>query len=392
MNIHQGRTEIDGLRIAVVHEWVATRAGSEQVFEQLARAFPKADLYCLTFQPGVRFEDPSAREITTSPLDHPWLRDRRSLTLPLMPAAWRAIRRPDYDLVVSSSHAFGRFFAKPTDGAHLSYVHAPMRYAWDPEIDPRLSSLHRASAPARAVLRAVDRTSLRWTKAIATNSREVARRIERYYRRSATVIHPPVELDRFDPTMDRSGRLVALSRFVGYKRLDLAIEVAERVGLPLDILGSGPGESAIRQRAGAATVPVKVLTRPSDAQVAEYLGTAAALIFPAREDFGIVPVEAQASGTPVLGLRGTGLDDSVVDRQTGVLVDGQGVDALTEGLKILLDLDIKPEACSENARRFSVDAFRSNVRRWTERTLQSGRPDLWPQAGPMQNHRRLPGM
>ncbi|WP_345711320.1 glycosyltransferase, partial [Kineococcus glutinatus] len=314
-----------GPRVAVVHEWIAARAGAEQVFAALAGAWPGADLYALSAVPGVDLDLQGRRPRTTF-LDHPALRDRRGLTLPLMPLAWRALGTPGYDLVVTSHHAFAAANRLTRDGAHLAYVHSPARYVWNPELDGRGSS--PALAPARRLLGAVDRRAAARLTAVAANSAEVARRVERCWGRPATVVHPPVDVEFFgardpgdrEPLDLPDGYLLALGRWVPYKEHALVIEVAELLRRPAVIAGSGPLAAALRARAASASVPVTVVEAPDRERVRELHRRAGALVFPAHEDFGIVPVEAMAAGTPVVALGRGGAAETVVDGRTGALV------------------------------------------------------------------------
>ncbi|MEM7340882.1 MAG: glycosyltransferase [Actinomycetota bacterium] len=379
MTDHGGAAErapLDELRVAIVHEWVSSRAGAEQVFEGLADAFPSADLYCLSLDPDARFMPDDVRPITRTMLDRPWLRDRRALTLPTMPLAWRAVTRPRYDLVVSSSHAFSRWFARPDDGLHLSYVHTPMRYVWTPGIDRRGRALGVASIPARWALRRLDLASRRWTDGWAANSAVVADRIARFYGVAAEVVHPPIDVDRWAPGApddrpERGEHVVALSRFVPYKRLDLAIAAADAAGVPITVLGRGPTEPVLREAAAVARVPVEIIVDPPNHVVRHHLQRARALVFPAQDDFGLVPIEAQAAGTPVLALDRFGASESVIDGETGVLVADQSVSALAAGLRRLLDADFDADACIASARRFDRSGFTARVRAWASGQIVS---------------------
>ncbi|WP_432503933.1 glycosyltransferase [Kineococcus arenarius] len=356
-----------GVRTAVVHEWVGARAGAEQVFEALAGTWPDADLYALSSAPGVHL-DLGGRPLRTTALDRSATRERRALTLPLMPLAWRALGRGDYDLVVTSHHAFATAnrLARP-GGTHLAYVHTPARYVWSPELDGRGTS--PLLAPARHLLAGVDRRAAARLSGVAANSAEVARRVERFWGREATVVHPPVDVDRFAPAPgDRDelhlpdGYLLALGRWVPYKNHLLVVDVAERLGRPAVLAGAGPLAAALRERAAGASVPVLVVERPADAQVRELLRRASALVFPTFEDFGIVPVEAMASGTPVVALARGGAAETVVDGVTGALVAEHSPAAYAEALT-------RAEACSAaactlRARDFGPERFREQVRAW----------------------------
>ncbi|WP_170127417.1 glycosyltransferase [Kineococcus rhizosphaerae] len=359
-------TPAAGPRTALVHEWIAARAGAEQVFEVLAGLWPRADLHALTAEPGVRL-DLGGRAVRTTALD-PW-RHHRALTLPLMPAAWAAHARDvqrSYDLVVTSHHAYAtsnRLVAP--GGVHLAYVHTPARYVWNPELDGRGTSA--LLTPARRALAAVDRRAARGVTAFAANSAEVARRVERCWGREAVVVHPPVDVAAFaadgpDTLELPEGFLLALGRFVPYKNHLLAVDVAERLGRPVVVAGRGPLLADLRARAATARVPVVVLDGPSTATVRELLRRADVLLFPTVEDFGIVPVEAMASGTPVVAPARGGSGETVLDGVTGALVEALDVHELAAA--VARAQACRPQDCRRRALAFDVDRFRERVRAW----------------------------
>ena len=360
-------TPVTPPRLALAHEWLVARAGSEKVFEALARLFPDADLFALSDTLGPGF-DSGGRRVATTFIDRvPALRDRRALALPLMPLAWRTVSNARYDLVISSSHACVKGFRPGRDALHLCYCYTPMRYVWDPH-DRRSGLHHLAGLGPRAALRRWDRRSVRWVDGFAAISAAVRDRIERYYGRPSRVIHPPVDTGFYSPGPPASAVpagpfALACSRFVPYKRLDLAILAADVAGVPLVVAGSGPGEAALRALAGGVRVPVTFERRPSDERLRDLFRAASAFVFPALEDFGIVAVEAQACGTPVVALAEGGTADTVVDGVTGVLVDAQEVDAFAKGVERALELDAGA-ACVTNAGRFSVARFEAQVRAW----------------------------
>ncbi len=347
---------------AIVHEWLESKAGSEQTFLQMAEVFPDADLYALTAESGVV---PRVRVVGTTFLQRSaFLRRHRELTLPLMPLAWRMLRARQYDLVITSTHAFARYF-RTADALHLSYVYSPMRYAWTPEIDSR--GARTMYAPARAICRRLDlRTTCRVHR-FAGISTAVVRRINEFYRRDADVIHPPVDVSRFRSASEISrtgGYLLGVSRFVPYKRLDLVIAVGERLQLPVVLAGRGPQRDTLRRAAAAARVPVTIVESPSDGELARLFAECEVLIFPAEEDFGIVPLEAQACGTRVVALAAGGSLDTVRHYETGVLASSQSVDAFERAARDCLALGDRSELCRANADRFSTQAFRIKFSSW----------------------------
>ncbi|HVT66060.1 MAG TPA: glycosyltransferase [Mycobacteriales bacterium] len=358
-------------RIAVVHEWIDARDGSVKTFEQIAGAFPDADLYALTRDPAVDVET-AGRPIRTTWLDRPGVRDRRGVTLPLMPLAWRT-QRPltPYDVVISSHHAFAQTNRLARDGTHLVYVHSPARYVWTPELDGRGSN--PLLSPARLVLRSVDRRSVRHVDGYAANSTAVAERIERFWGRRSTVIAPPVDTTFYGipatraPTRDF---ILGAGRWVPYKNLHLVIAVADRLGLPVKIAGQGPERERLQAAATRARVPVELIENPTDEQLRDLYRNAAALVFPTIEDFGIVPVEAQAAGTPVAAVGIGGARDTIVDGETGTLAPSLDVEDLVVATAATMGLAAEP--CRANAARFTAERFRAQIASWVERATTSG--------------------
>ena len=351
--------------IALVHEWLSSRAGSEKTFEQMAITLPQADLYALSVDSSLAFD--FGRPVVSTILQRSrYLCARRDLALPLMPIAWKALRTMEYKAVVTSSHAFARYF--PAKGAvHLSYVYTPLRYAWMPEVDGRAAS--PVLAPARSVLRSMDRRSTRGVSSFAAISSVVADRIRTFYGRDAEVIYPPVDVAFYGsgPSLERGDFVLGVSRWIPYKRLDLTIAAAEQVGLPVVIAGSGPLETELRERAAAASVPVTIVHQPSDEELRSLYRRAAVVVFPADEDFGIVPVEAQAAGAPVVALRRGGSLDTVLDGKTGVLVDAQDAEVIARGVEQAIGLD--PTLEPSHLDQFSIASFRREFRQWVDRNL-----------------------
>jgi len=358
------------LSLAIAHEWLAVRAGSEKTFEAMARAYPEADLYALTWDREARF-DFGGRDVTTTFLDR-WraVRDHRELSLPLMPLAWRTIDvHGQYETVITSSHAFVRSFPPAREATHFCYCHTPIRYAWVPEIDARAQRRIPGKSAAFAALRAWDRRTARNVDFFAANSTAVRDRIRESYGRDAEVIYPPVDTDFYDlpESVTTRTRALAISRFIPYKRVDLAIEACARAEVPLTVAGRGPQERELRELAARLGADVEFEISPSDERLRDLYRSAVALVFPANEDFGIVPVEAQACGAPVVALDVGGARDTVAQGRTGLRVPSQDPGLFADAVRRIADSPPSPEVCRRHAAGFSVERFVDELRAWVGR-------------------------
>jgi glycosyltransferase involved in cell wall biosynthesis len=351
-----------GRSVALVHEWFSAAGGSENVFRQIGEVVPHAARFVLWKEPEV--SDAGLRE---SWLARTPLRRSKAVALPLMPLAWRTLTRDTFDVVISSSHAFAHTvrLGSPERTRHLSYVHSPARYIWSPAFDGR--GAHPLLAPPRRLLQLTDRYLGRHVHAYAANSHEVSARIRRYWQRDAVVINPPVDVDFFAaaPSPDRQqprDYLLGAGRWISYKNFDLVIAIADAAGMPLVLAGSGPEEARLRRAAAAVRVPVSFEVSPTKERLRQLYWGAKALLFPVHEDFGIIPVEAQACGTPVLGLRRGGLLETVIDGETGFLVDSTDPRDLVEPFRRLDELT--QERIAENAARFAATQFAVRFAAW----------------------------
>lgn len=356
--------------MALVHEWLDAPRGAEKVFLAMCDTFPDADRYALSVSPEFRSAVRPAGgglDVRTTWLDRPGWRDRRGVTLPLMPLAWRSLPRERYDVVLTSHHAFASS-NRLARRRHLVYVHSPARYVWTPELDARGG--HWGLKPVRSVLRAVDRAAAARVTSFAANSREVADRVRRSWGRPAVVIHPPVDTAFYAPSGPAAapardgGYLLFVGRLVPYKRPDFAIELAARMRCRLVVVGDGPLLPRLRQQARRLGAEVDFRTRTADDEVRQLYRDALALVFPAVEDFGIVPVEAQACGTPVVALDRAGAQETVRSGESGVLVED--LDLARFERAVGLARTLSPEACVRNAGRFAPAAFEARLRDWVE--------------------------
>lgn len=361
--------------VAVLHEWVTAHAGSEAVFEELCAIFPTASLFALARKPSVPIET-HGREIVTSRLDRLFWSDRtRPLAVLATPFAARKMIPSDVDAVISSSHALCRS-AVPIGVTHLSYTHSPVRYAWYPEIDGRAAN--GAAAPIRAWMRSRDYEYAANVTAFAANSSEVSQRILDCYGRDSVVIHPPCDVDYFTPPETSEANkmddpfILSLGRMVPYKRHDLAVEVAISLGMRAVIAGDGPEYERLQSRvAEARPGQIRLVRSPTREQVRDLYRAAAVTLFPPHEDFGIVPVESMACGTPVVALRAGGSLDSVGDSGCGVLCHAPTVEAFVAGTQKLLSAYPSAESCVRRAALFGKQTFRESFTSWTRSELAS---------------------
>jgi glycosyltransferase involved in cell wall biosynthesis len=350
--------------VALVHEWYSAVGGSEEVFRAIMRVVPHAERFVLWKEHDA--EGPSVRE---SWLARTPLRRVKELALPVMPLVWRTLTPERFDVVISSSHAFAHTvkIGHSDETTYLSYVHSPARYIWSPTFDGRGSG--PALALPRRVLQSVDVRLSRHVHSYAANSREVQARIRRYWGRDAVVINPPVNTGYFAaaPAGDRAQQrdyLLGVGRWIRYKNFELIIAIAEAAGLPLVIAGSGPQEVHLRRLADRCSVEVTFDVRPSAERLRRLYWGAKALLFPVHEDFGIVPVEAQACGTPVIGASRGGLLETVVDGETGFLTESADAHGFARLVTRLGDLS--EDRIRANAANFSQQIFAARLSAWLD--------------------------
>ncbi len=358
-------------RVAVVHDWLVTRAGAEQVLEQILLLFPGADVFTLVdlLPPGERAFLHGATVQTSFIQKLPILRQRHRALLPLMPLAIEQFDVSGYDLVISSSHAVAKGVITGPRQLHLCYCHSPIRYAWDLQHEYlREAGLAGASGwPARWLLHRIRMWDARTANGVdrfAANSRFIAQRVRKVYRRNARVVHPPVDIAAFTPGARREDFYLAASRFVPYKRMALIVDAFQAMpDRELVVIGDGPEFDRVRRRAAPN---VRMLGwQPSDV-LRDHMRRARAFVFAAEEDFGITPVEAQACGTPVIAYGSGGALDTMRDGVTGVLFGEQSVAAIVAAVERFErdESRYSPIAIRANAERFSVEQFRERFTRF----------------------------
>jgi glycosyltransferase involved in cell wall biosynthesis len=371
-----GPSRLRGKRVAIVHEWLETFAGSESVLEQLLICFPNADVFAV-----VDFMKPEDRRFlqgrtvkTTFIQRLPGARRMFRHYLGLMPLAIEQLDMSGYDLIISSSHAVAKGVVTGPDQVHISYVHSPMRYIWDLQHQYLKQSNLKWGLKALYVrwlfarLRQWDVSSAQHVDHFVANSSYIARRLRKAYGRRAAVIHPPVDVERFSPGAQKDDFFLLAGRLVPYKRADLIVE-SFRLQPERRLVVVGDGPEAARVRAAAQGAPnIEFHGQVPKASLIDLMQRARAAIFAAEEDFGITMVEAQACGTPVIAFGRGGVTDILQtdgpSTPTGILFDRQEVGSVLEALARFDTIrdHMTSEACRANALRFSRSRFRAEIR------------------------------
>lgn len=363
------------MKIAIVHDWLVTYSGAERVLEQMLQAFPEADLYSVCDflpkeeRPMLQGRTPRTTFIQSLPFAQRFYR----AFLPLMPLAIEQLDLSPYDVILSSSHAVAKGVLCGPDQLHVSYVHTPLRYAWDMQHQYlRETGLRRGlkSLFTRWLLhrlRLWDARTANGVDVFVANSRYIARRIVKAYRRDSIVIHPPVDTDFFQFAQDKLDYYLAASRLVPYKRMDLIIEAFTRMPeRRLVVIGNGPERRKLEALAHGRPNITLLGYQPADA-LREKMQHAKAFVFAAEEDFGITPLEAQACGTPVIAYGRGGARETIrplgAPGATGVLFDEQSASCIVQAVDRFerQASEISPQDCRANAMRFTPARFRESL-------------------------------
>lgn len=360
-------------RVALVHYWLVGMRGGERVLETLCEIYPDADVFTLVADPAKLSPTIWRHRITTSFLQKIGGRRHYQKLLPLMPFALESFDLSEYDLVVSSESGPAKGVISRPDSVHVCYCHSPMRYLWDlyPQYRSGAGPIARAAMSLTApLLRAWDVSTAARVDRFVANSAYVARRIEKFYRRTADVIHPPVDADRFSIAASPGDYYLCAGQITPYKRIDLAVDAFTQNGRPLVVIGEG-ATPALRRRAGPN---ITFLGAVDDATMAHHFAHCRALVFPGIEDFGIVPLEVMASGRPVIAFARGGATETVVDGTTGILFDAQTVAALNAAVDEMerrVD-DFSSSSIQMHARGFDRAVFRRKLEAYLARAFHDG--------------------
>lgn len=364
-------TEVNDMRIAIVCDWLVTYAGAERVVEQMLKVFPEADLFAVVdfLAPEQRGFIQNKPVVTTFIQNMPKAKQNYRKYLPLMPIAIEQLDLSRYDLVISSSHCVAKGVLTGPNQIHISYVHSPIRYAWDLQHQYlREAGLTHGlkSKVARAILhymRIWDTRTSNGVDYFIANSHFIEKRIWKCYRRKASVIYPPVDINKFEFCTHKDDYYVTASRMVPYKRMDLIVDAFSQMPTKkLVVIGDGPEFDKIKRK---ATSNIKLTGYLPDGEMKKYMQHARAFVFAAEEDFGITPVEAQACGTPVIAYGKGGSLETILGlgshrEPTGVFFTEQKIDDIKDAVTTFENKqsEIIYENCRKNAERFSVDTFK----------------------------------
>jgi len=354
------------MRVAIVHEWFDTIAGSERCVESFYKLFPQSEIYSLVNYLDKKEKKGFIKEKkfhTTFLQKLPFGKKLFRNLLPLFPLAVEQHDLREYDLILSSSHSVSKGVLRNQNQLHICYCHTPMRYAWDMyhEYTEGLSFFKRVLAKYFLhKIRIWDIATLNRVDYFIANSKFIQQRIKKIYHRDATVIYPPVDVERFELCEEKEEYYVAFSRLVPYKKIDVIVKAFNANGKRLKVLGSGPEIERLR---ALASENIDIMGYREDAEIVKTMQKAKALVFAAVEDFGIVPVEAQACGTPVICLNRGGTAETVVDGVTGIYFNEQSVESINSAVAKFeaLSPGLLPKQIRQNALKFSKQRFEKEI-------------------------------
>ena len=357
------------MKIALVHDYLVQDGGAEKVLEVLQEIWPKAPTFVLFFDPK-KMSQYLGKDIRTSFLQRfPFATKKYQWYITLMPTATEHYDLREFDVVISSTSAFAKGILTRPDAVHICYCHTPTRYLWT-DTQSYIRELHVPNfvkamlPPVLSRLRMWDQQAAQRVDLFIANSNTVAQRIKKYYRRDSEVIYPPVQTTHFHLSPKPKTYFLTGGRLVAYKRFDLVINAFNKTELPLKIFGTGPIERSLRKQ---AKTNIEFLGRVTEKEQRDLYANAKAFIHPQEEDFGITPVEAMASGTPVIAYRKGGATETVVEGLSGEFFDIQSSDELTDRLVRFDASKYDSHKIKAYAEKFSVELFKKHMKELVER-------------------------
>jgi glycosyltransferase involved in cell wall biosynthesis len=357
------------MNIAIVHDYFTQLGGAEKVAEELYCMFPESSLFATVALPNCMPPRLAGVPIHTSWMQKlPQMKERFRFYFPFYPLGISALDLSEYDLVLSSSSGYAKGVKTRHDAIHVCYCHTPTRWIWNYQDYSRRESFGPVKNAVLPVLieclKHWDQDASRQPDHFVANSRTVATRIKKIYERSAHVIHPPIDIDRFHASDEQEDYYIVLSRLVGYKQIDLAVRACTQLERKLLILGDGPDRKILEQIAGPT---VKFLGRISDREVEHYVSRCRALLFPGEEDFGMAPLEVAAAGRPTIAYRAGGAVETIMEGVTGAFFDEQTPECLADAMERFEKMEWSPSTLRQHAECFSVPVFRDRLHEFLRR-------------------------
>lgn len=355
------------MKIALVHDYLVQYGGAERVLECFVELFPEAPIYTLVYDKGSMHGVFSDKDIRTSFIQKiPFSKKRHRIFPQFMPMAIEQFDFSNYDVVLSDSSSYAKGIITGSETLHICYMHTPIRYAWDDcqkyTSDFSLPGIIKKFVPfAMNYIRIWDRISADRIDRLIANSNFVARRIRKYYKKDSLVIHPPVNVKNFYTSKNTGDYFLLVGRLLAYKRIDIAIRAFNELGLKLKIIGRGPEIKRLKKLAGPN---IEFLGRVDDKQLSKYYAECQAFIFPQEEDFGIVAIEAMASGKPLIAFRGGDIVEHLEEGKMGIFFDEQTPGAIISAMQKFKADDYDPEYIRSSVLRFDKENFKSKIKEY----------------------------
>jgi glycosyltransferase involved in cell wall biosynthesis len=357
------------VKLALVHDWLNQRGGAEDVLETLVGMYPQSPIYTSLYAPDLMPSVYRDWDIRILWLDRaPGIHTRHQPYLPLYPLAWGGLDLSEYDVILSNKSGFCHGVQYGDKTLHICYCLAPTRYVW--QLDAYIQRegfgklVDRGLRPLVAALRKWDFAAAQRVHRFIAISSEIQKRIYQYYLQPSSIIYPPVDTTRFQPSATVEDYYLVVSRLIPYKRIDLAVQAATRLGVPLKVGGKGRDLDRLKEMAGPT---VEFLGYVSDEALPDLMARCKAFIFPGLEDFGITPVQAQAAGRPVIAYAGGGALDTVIPGKTGALFSEMTVESLVAAMQSFDASSAKPATIRAHAEQFDTSVFQREISAYVER-------------------------
>lgn len=361
------------MRIALVHDYLVQYGGAERVLECFTELFPYAPIYTLVYDKEAMHGKFADKDIRTSFIQKiPFAKKRHRIFPEFMPMAIEQFDFSQYNVVLSDSSSYAKGIITKPETLHICYMHTPMRYAWD-DCQKYTSDFYFPSFVKKLIpfvmnyIRMWDRASVDRVDKLIANSNFVAKRIRKYYKKEATVIHPPVNVDDFCAGKGEGNYFLIVGRLLAYKKFDIAVEAFNKLGLPLKIIGRGPEMKKLQKQAKAN---IEFLGRVPDKELAKYYANCQAFIFPQEEDFGIVAIEAIASGRPVVAYRGGDIPEHIEEGKMGIFFNQQTAEGLSQAVKKISTMSFDPNYIRSKSLKFDREAFKAKIMEYIEIELK----------------------